>query len=239
MLITNIHNIRVYGRTVRVISDVIGYTPDYGYISVSSSILLECKTSKVKVSVKCDKCLNVNETTSCVIYKNPDRLNLCVKCFKSKAQKIYKSTKEGVESTKRATLSRVNNSGWKESRLRAGESYKNWYYSLPEEAKMEKRISSRKQLIRFGSDNGRWNPNKEDFKKYRNLVRTLTARNEHLYSKWENFDKIGKSGVDGAYQLDHIISIKYGFDHNICPTVIGDIKNLQLIPWQENRSKWY
>lgn len=50
----------------------------------------------------------------------------------------------------------------------------------------------------------------------------------------ENFDKRGVNGQTGAYILDHIISIKKGFIENIHPEQIGDIKNLQMLPWEEN-----
>lgn len=30
-----------------------------------------------------------------------------------------------------------------------------------------------------------------------------------------------------------------GFKNNISPTEIGNIKNLQFIPWLDNQRKWY
>ena len=53
----------------------------------------------------------------------------------------------------------------------------------------------------------------------------------------ENFNKRGVNGQTGAYTLDHIISIKKGFIQNIPPEQIGDIKNLQMLPWEENITK--
>lgn len=52
-----------------------------------------------------------------------------------------------------------------------------------------------------------------------------------------NFEKTGRAGIEGAYQLDHKVSIKYGFDNNIDPEIIGHIENLEMIPWELNRSK--
>lgn len=52
-----------------------------------------------------------------------------------------------------------------------------------------------------------------------------------------NYEKRGKAGVDGAYQLDHIISIKYGFEHNIDPRYIGSMDNLWFVPWEINLKK--
>lgn len=52
-----------------------------------------------------------------------------------------------------------------------------------------------------------------------------------------NYEKRGKHGIDGAYQLDHIVPIKYGFDKNIKPEHIGSIGNLWFVPWEINSKK--
>lgn len=75
-----------------------------------------------------------------------------------------------------------------------------------------------------------------EYQKYRGKVWSET--NKQPLHLMENFDKRGKSGVDGAYQVDHILSIKYGFENNIHPKIIGNIKNLQMLPWKDNRYKW-
>lgn len=70
---------------------------------------------------------------------------------------------------------------------------------------------------------------------YRKTARNMTERNK------KNMDltayKIGKAGVDGAYQVDHIISVVYGYENNIPVELIASIDNLQVIPWKENLSK--
>lgn len=53
----------------------------------------------------------------------------------------------------------------------------------------------------------------------------------------ENSDKRGPSGQTGKFHLDHIISIRYGFENGIDPDIIGDIKNLRFIPWKQNLKK--
>jgi len=53
----------------------------------------------------------------------------------------------------------------------------------------------------------------------------------------ENIDKRGVNGQDGAYTLDHRVSIKRGFIENIPPEEIGHIDNLQMLPWEENITK--
>lgn len=91
----------------------------------------------------------------------------------------------------------------------------------------------------IGDKHPRWNPNKDAYEDYKREVYKITRRNKKIYSTWENYDKIGRCGTEGAYQLDHIVSIKHGFENNICPSVIGHISNLQIITWEENRSKWF
>ena len=53
----------------------------------------------------------------------------------------------------------------------------------------------------------------------------------------EHYEKRGKSGVEGAYHLDHIIEISEGFIKNIDPKIIANITNLRFISWEENLKK--
>lgn len=40
-----------------------------------------------------------------------------------------------------------------------------------------------------------------------------------------------------CYNLDHIVSISYGYLNNISPEMIGNISNLRFIPYKENIRK--
>jgi len=53
----------------------------------------------------------------------------------------------------------------------------------------------------------------------------------------ENFDKRGRCGVEGAYQIDHIVGVRCGFDNGIPPKEIAKYSNLTMLPWKENLSK--
>lgn len=87
-----------------------------------------------------------------------------------------------------------------------------------------------------GENHPRWNPNKSEKRKYAYECNKVTSQFD--LSILENSDKPrGLCGVDGAYQLDHIIPIQYGFDNNIPPEIIGHIDNLRFIPWKENNAK--
>ena len=87
-----------------------------------------------------------------------------------------------------------------------------------------------------GKNHPRWNPNKDGFEKYKAEVYRVTRRQP--IELLENYDKPrGRCGEEGAFQLDHKVSIKYGYENNVDPYVIGCLSNLQFIPWEENRSK--
>ena len=77
-----------------------------------------------------------------------------------------------------------------------------------------------------------------EFKKYQNKVHKLTRKIKHLIEGYDE-SKHGKMGKSGAYQIDHIIDIKFGFDNNIPAEEIANIKNLQFISWEENNKKAY
>jgi hypothetical protein len=78
---------------------------------------------------------------------------------------------------------------------------------------------------------------KEGFKAYRHQVDILTSKQP--IQLLENFENRGKAGVDGAYHLDHIISVWNGYHSGMSPEEISHISNLRFIPWLENQKKWY
>jgi hypothetical protein len=53
----------------------------------------------------------------------------------------------------------------------------------------------------------------------------------------ENWNLRGRCGVDGAYQLDHIRSIDWGWKNGIPPEQIAEWENLRMIPWKTNLLK--
>jgi|3_EtaG_2_1085321.scaffolds.fasta_scaffold76326_2 hypothetical protein len=75
-----------------------------------------------------------------------------------------------------------------------------------------------------------------EYKKYQRQVRSIT-NNQPIHTL-ENYDKPrDKCGVSGAYQLDHIIPVRLGFEWGIEPERIGDISNLRFIDWETNLKK--
>jgi hypothetical protein len=74
-----------------------------------------------------------------------------------------------------------------------------------------------------------------EWKRYKIDVWRIT--NQQPLHLLEHFEKRGVNGQTGAYTLDHIISVKRGFIENIPAEKIGDISNLQMLPWEENITK--
>lgn len=73
------------------------------------------------------------------------------------------------------------------------------------------------------------------WKLYKTKVRRITEQ-QSLHTL-KNFDKRGRAGTKGAYQVDHKISIYEGFKKGISANIIGCIENLQMLPWKENLLK--
>jgi len=74
-----------------------------------------------------------------------------------------------------------------------------------------------------------------EFKKYKREV--LMVTNKQFINTLDNYNKRGVSGKDGAYHLDHRFSIMEGFKQGVNPEIIGQINNLEFIPWEENLTK--
>lgn len=73
-----------------------------------------------------------------------------------------------------------------------------------------------------------------EFYRYKAVVTYLTEQHRRSLTKGY---KTGLAGEIDAYHIDHIYSIMNGYKNKISPLVIGNIKNLRMIPWEENLSK--
>lgn len=83
---------------------------------------------------------------------------------------------------------------------------------------------------------------KDETPEYKRYYRRVYRLSENVYNN--NIDIInperhirGPCGSEGAYQLDHIIPVRFGFDNGIPPEVIADVSNLQMLPWKDNLLK--
>jgi hypothetical protein len=73
------------------------------------------------------------------------------------------------------------------------------------------------------------------WKRYRTDVWRITK--QQPLKALEHFDKRGRAGTPGAYQLDHIVSVHEGFKRSHPVRTIGHINNLRMIPWLDNVKK--
>lgn len=73
------------------------------------------------------------------------------------------------------------------------------------------------------------------FKKVREVTRLTYRMNKDKINPDNH--KFGRCGVEGAYQLDHIISVNTGYKNGIDPEIIGGIDNLRIVHWRVNAVK--
>jgi hypothetical protein len=77
-----------------------------------------------------------------------------------------------------------------------------------------------------------------EFQIYKSEVRKTTYRTiKKLKADGHFLPKFGKYKTD--YQIDHIVSIKQGFELGIPAALLGDIKNIQFLKAHDNRAKWH
>ena len=107
-----------------------------------------------------------------------------------------------------------------------------------EKTKQKQSLAHRKRWVRVkGVPLNKLHVGWSKWKKYRREVDRLTRKLPlHLL---ENFDKRNTAGIDGAYHLDHIISVYKGFKQSIPPEKIASMENVRMIPWMENQHKWW
>lgn len=73
--------------------------------------------------------------------------------------------------------------------------------------------------------------------RYKTVILYLTTKNKSFLLN-ETDCKIGKAGQPGAHHIDHIYSIYHSWKNKVSPLVVGSLQNLQILPWEENISKW-
>lgn len=94
-----------------------------------------------------------------------------------------------------------------------------------------------KQATKWSKEKSQeWQETASEWQIYKMKVNSLT-RKVYKKNKKEinpNNLKRGKAGTEGAYHLDHIVPIRFCFEHKIPPEVCADKTNLQMMGWREN-----
>jgi hypothetical protein len=72
-----------------------------------------------------------------------------------------------------------------------------------------------------------------------NIEKRVKTRQKTGYGhSAETKEKISKAGIDGAHHIDHIVSVREGFEKSIPVEDIADPTNLQVITWLDNIRKY-
>lgn len=81
-----------------------------------------------------------------------------------------------------------------------------------------------------------WQETATEWQQYKHQVYMATRKNYFHHKHTINPNNLlrNKAGVEGAHHLDHIVPIRYCFEHNIPVEICAHQDNLQLIGWKEN-----
>ncbi len=208
-------------------------------IEIEQKLCLEMARCRVLDCI-CDSCGSGYTQSATRILEYPLREQFCGKCMHNIGQEKMKETVKSPEvrqhRSNKTTEFYQTEYGKRVAKL-VGERHSEYLKSRPD--LIEKFTTH--LTHKTGEDHPNFNPNKDEFQKYVYEVRVLTEKtyNENIDIINPNGHKRTLCGVEGGYQLDHIISVKQGFDGGLEPEKIADISNLQMLPWEENRNKWH
>jgi len=90
-----------------------------------------------------------------------------------------------------------------------------------------------------GIGNSSWkNYTKEEIKQYKNYRANVTqTTNQNFNKHYYLINPLKLSREYNLHHLDHIFSVRMGFDNNIPPEIISSPINLQMLPAKENMQK--
>jgi hypothetical protein len=79
----------------------------------------------------------------------------------------------------------------------------------------------------------------QDYQKYKRAVYSASRKTYNQNINVLNPDGVllGRSGIPGAYQIDHRVPVSMGYKLKIPVTVMSIVENLHLIPWKANLDK--
>lgn len=241
MILTEFIDVSVQKRNLAKIRSILGDSVSVNTIARVYREDFYTLNNRSIVLLSCDKCGTFHKRwLTDLVEKHPNKdMQICNGCISINAVEKMRITVRAQEYRKtrsNTTKQFYTTTRGANAKIIASEKFKQWTITPEGKAHIEK---SKLRLPRmYGENHPNFNPNKTEYNKYKYLVYKETKKFD--LSILPNYDKPRKlCGVDGGYQLDHILSIKYGFDNNIDPAIIGNIKNLQFIPWEENRKKWH
>ena len=80
------------------------------------------------------------------------------------------------------------------------------------------------------------NPATPEYKKYARQVHGLSQKTYEEHKQIINPNNYPRTlcGVEGGWQLDHIIPIKECFEKGLTPQEAAQVSNLRMLPWKDN-----
>jgi hypothetical protein len=186
----------------------------------------------------CPKCQEVITHKHIKSYKRSlKNKSCCYKCSNGKRSTPKRHCLDcGDEITKYGKTKRCKSCAAKESNSRPEEKLKRSKTLTGRVFTQEHKTKISKGLKKYLAPIVEENNKLLDVKKlYYKMVNKIT--NEQPIHLLDNYDKRGRAGTKGAYHLDHKYSKAMGFKNNVDPELIGNIANLEFIPWEENTKK--
>ena len=85
------------------------------------------------------------------------------------------------------------------------------------------------------------NPETPEYKRYTRQVHGISQKVYEQNIDIINPDRYPRTlcGVEGGWQLDHIVSIKECFEQGLSPQEAAAVSNLRMLPWKENLMRQY
>lgn len=86
------------------------------------------------------------------------------------------------------------------------------------------------------ANSAEWQKTADIWDQYRHKVYMATRRTYHKYKDTINPNNLrrGKAGQKGAYHLDHIVPVRWCFEHYVPIEICADHTNLQMLHWNTN-----
>ncbi len=100
------------------------------------------------------------------------------------------------------------------------------------------RAAKKKRRMGYLDPDAQWRLLQEEMQ-YADTVRRLSRANLRRYPAIVNPHgrKLGRSGVAGAYQLDHIVPVSVCWQYRVPEENASSLRNLQVVPWFVNLSR--
>jgi hypothetical protein len=222
-IIVNIGKKKAYAEIKMYPHEIISESVFRISIKVNQKILHANKTREVVLDFSCDVCAAKFSRSSRSIG------SLC-----DAHQKEQARTKITEESIKKRTvgINKFYKSDDGKKFVEARGIARSEYLSTPEG--MEQFLSTRPR----GETAWNYNPEKEDQWRYAANVKAFTRMHfKKEVNNLENSQFRGKSGSENSYQLDHKISVNFGYENGIPAEVLGHICNLEFLRWEDNLAK--